>query len=71
MLRRMLAAVMVLATILGVSSGVRAQAVAEVRAVADEIATDAAYADETALGPDDSERERFRQFAKRHLSADV
>ena len=50
---------------------VRAQAVAEVRAVAEEIAADAAYADETALGPDDAERERFRQFAKRHLSADV
>jgi hypothetical protein len=50
---------------------VRAQAVAEVRAVGEEIATDAAYADETALGPDDAERERFRQFAKRHLSADV
>ena len=50
---------------------VRAQAVAEVRAVGEEIAADAAYADETALGPDDAERERFRQFAKRHLSADV
>ena len=50
---------------------VRAQAVAEVRAVAEEIAGDAAYADEAPLGPDDSERERFREFAKRHLSADV
>ncbi len=50
---------------------VRAQAVAEVRAVGEEIAGDPAYADETALGPDDAERERFRQFAKRHLSADV
>ena len=50
---------------------VRAEAVAEVRAVAEEIAADPAYADETALGPDDAERERFREFAKRHLSADV
>jgi len=50
---------------------VRAQAVAEVRAVAEEIAGDPAYADEAPLGPDDSERERFREFAKRHLSADV
>jgi hypothetical protein len=50
---------------------VRAQAVAEVRAVAEEIAADPAYAEDGALGPGDSERERFREFAKRHLSADV
>jgi hypothetical protein len=50
---------------------VRAQAVAEVRAVAEEIAADPGYADEAGLGPDDAERERFREFAKRHLSADV
>jgi hypothetical protein len=50
---------------------VRAQAVAEVRAVAEEIAADPAYAGETGLGPDDAERQRFREFAKRHLSADV
>jgi len=50
---------------------VRAQAVAEVRAVAEEIASDPAYAEEAALGPDDAERARFREFAKRHLSADV
>ena len=50
---------------------VRAQAVAEVRAVAEEIASDSAYADEAGLGPDDAERDRFREFAKRHLSADV
>jgi len=50
---------------------IRAQAVAEVRAVAEEIAADPAYADDGALGPDEAERERFREFAKRHLSADV
>jgi hypothetical protein len=50
---------------------VRAQAVAEVRAVAEEIAADPAYAGEAGLGPDDAERQRFREFAKRHLSADV
>jgi hypothetical protein len=50
---------------------VRAQAVAEVRAVAEEIASDPAYADDGALGPGDAERARFREFAKRHLSADV
>jgi hypothetical protein len=50
---------------------VRAQAVAEVRAVAEEIAADPAYADEGGLGPDDAERARFREFAKRHFSADV
>jgi hypothetical protein len=50
---------------------VRAQAVAEVRVVAEEIAADPAYAEDAALGPDDAERERFREFAKRHLSADV
>jgi hypothetical protein len=49
----------------------RAQAVAEVRAVADEIAADPAYAEESSLGPDDAERARFRDFAKRHLAADV
>ena len=50
---------------------VRGQALAEVRAVAEEIAADPAYAEETTLGPDDTERARFREFAKRHLSADV
>jgi hypothetical protein len=39
--------------------------------VAEEIAADPAYAEDAALGPDDAERERFREFAKRHLSADV
>ena len=50
---------------------VRALAVAEVRAVAAEIAEDPAYAEETPFGPDDSERERFREFAKRRFAADT
>ena len=40
----------------------------EVRAVAEEIAADPAYADEEPLGPDDAARERFRQFAREQLS---
>ena len=39
----------------------------EVRAVAEEIAADPAYADEEPLGPDDAARERFRQFAREQL----
>ena len=39
----------------------------EVRAVADEIASDPKYADEERLGPDDEARERFRQFARARL----
>lgn len=50
---------------------VRAQAVSEVRAIAAEIAEDPAYADETPFGPDDAERERFLEFAKRRLAADT
>jgi hypothetical protein len=50
---------------------VHAQALVEVRAVAAEIAADPAYAGEGGLGPDDAERERFREFAKRHLSPEV
>jgi hypothetical protein len=49
---------------------VHAQVVAEVRAVAEEIAADPAYAGDQPLGPDDAERERFLQFAKRRLAAD-
>jgi hypothetical protein len=41
----------------------------EVRAVAEEIASDPAYADEDDLGPDDAARERFREFAERELKA--
>jgi hypothetical protein len=44
--------------------------VAEVLAVAEEIAADPAYAGEQ-LGPSDAERERFSRFAKRRLAADA
>jgi hypothetical protein len=50
---------------------VRAQAVAEIRAVAEEIAADPDYADDQPLGPGDAERERFAEFAKRHLTPDA
>jgi hypothetical protein len=40
---------------------------AEVRAVAEEIAADPRYAGEERVGPDDSARARFREFAKRQL----
>jgi hypothetical protein len=43
--------------------------VAEVRAVAEEVAADPAYASDP-LGPNDEERARFEEFAKRRLSAD-
>jgi hypothetical protein len=43
----------------------KARVVAEVRAVADEIARDPRYAGENPLGPDDAARERFRAFAKK------
>ena len=39
----------------------------EVRAVAEEIAADPAYADEGPLGPDEEARARFRVFAREHL----
>jgi hypothetical protein len=42
---------------------------AEVRAVAQEIAADPAYGDDEALGPDDSARDRFREFARKQLGA--
>jgi hypothetical protein len=41
--------------------------VSEVRAVAEEIAADPAYASEEPLGPDEEARRRFRDFAKKHL----
>jgi hypothetical protein len=44
--------------------------VAEVRNVAEELAADPAYADDTTVGPDDAERARFLEFAKRRLSND-
>ncbi|HEV3480326.1 MAG TPA: hypothetical protein VG144_12885 [Gaiellaceae bacterium] len=40
----------------------------EVRAVAEEIATDTAYAASEQLGPDDETRRRFREFAKTRLT---
>jgi hypothetical protein len=42
---------------------------AEVRAVAEEIASDPKYADEGPLGPDDAARERFRAFAREHFDS--
>lgn len=44
-----------------------AAVVAEVRAVADEIAADPRYADDEPMGPDDQARDRFREFAKKQL----
>ena len=48
----------------------RPKLVAEVRAVAEEVAADPAYADDP-LGPSDEERARFSEFAKRRLGADA
>jgi len=48
----------------------REKVVADVRAVAEEVAADAAYASDQ-LGPSDEERARFEEFAKRHLGADA
>jgi len=42
----------------------------EVRAVAEEIAADARYADDEPLGPDDAARDRFREFARKQLAGD-
>ena len=39
----------------------------EVRAVAEEIAADPKFADDEQLGPDESARARFREFARRQL----
>jgi hypothetical protein len=47
----------------------RAEVEREVRAVAEEIAADPAYGDEDVVGPDESVRERFREFARRRLEA--
>jgi hypothetical protein len=46
----------------------RAAVAREVRAVAEEIAADPAYADDGRLGPDEETRRRFREFAKRQLA---
>lgn len=48
----------------------QAQVVAEVRAVAEEVAADPDYASDP-LGPSDEERARFSEFAKRRLAADT
>ena len=42
----------------------------EVRAVAEEIASDPRYADDERLGPDDDARARFREFARKQLHVD-
>jgi hypothetical protein len=47
----------------------RQRIVAEVRAVADEIAADPAYADEEPVGPDEAARDRFREFARKQLES--
>ena len=39
----------------------------EVRAVAEEIASDPGYAEEGPLAPDDGARDRFRAFAREHF----
>jgi hypothetical protein len=43
----------------------------EVRAVAEEIASDPRYADDGPLGPDEAARERFKDFARKQLAQDV
>ena len=45
----------------------RAAVVAELRAVAEEIAADPRYADGEPIGPDDDTRARFREFARKKL----
>jgi hypothetical protein len=47
------------------------EVVNEMRGIAEEIAADPAYADDTSLGPDDAERARFLEFAKKRLATDV
>ncbi|HEY6584570.1 MAG TPA: hypothetical protein VIZ29_06970 [Gaiellaceae bacterium] len=49
--------------------GIREAVALEVRAVADEIAADPAYAAGEDLGPDEETRRRFRDFAKKRLEA--
>jgi hypothetical protein len=45
----------------------RAAVVAELRAVAEEIAADPRYANGEQIGPDDDTRARFRDFARKQL----
>jgi hypothetical protein len=49
--------------------GHRAAIEREVRAVAEEIASDPRYADDEPLAPDAAVRDRFRAFAREHLSS--
>jgi hypothetical protein len=49
----------------------REEVVNEVRAVAQEIADDPAYANDPPLGPGDDERARFVEFAKKRLATDA
>jgi hypothetical protein len=42
----------------------KARVVAEVRAVAEEIARDPRYAEDSPLGPDEAARQRFREFVR-------
>jgi hypothetical protein len=44
----------------------KTRVVEQVRAVAEELAADPHYADETPLGPDAAARARFREFAKKY-----
>jgi hypothetical protein len=48
----------------------REKLLAEVRAVAEEVAAEPAYASDP-LGPSDEERARFEEFAKRRLATDA
>lgn len=43
---------------------------AEIRAVAEEIAADPRYEGDEHLGPDDDQRARFREFAKKQLGTE-
>jgi hypothetical protein len=45
----------------------RAAVVAELRAVAEEIAADPRYGEAESMGPDDDTRARFREFARKQL----
>jgi hypothetical protein len=44
----------------------KARVVERVRQVAEEVATDPRYADDSPLGPDEEAKERFREFAKKY-----